>query len=206
MVSLIDANGCDADHSAILRGHCILSLRNWEGKACQRRSRTKEHVSRKSQRGVQVMPRPTILTQDALARVASMVEQGRSAAEIADEMGCTLGTLRVRCSQLGISLRRRVAGRGKIVAGMDLVPCAPTQAVTQCKAGDHAYTVGQSRSVAGESSGEGRTELKVLLPQITTEQLRQRGALRGVSGSTLAAELLVTIARDGLYDAVLDGS
>jgi len=45
----------------------------------------------------------------------------------------------------------------------------------------------------------------VLLPQITTEQLRQRAALRGISGSTLAAELLVTIARDGLYDAVLDG-
>jgi hypothetical protein len=55
-----------------------------------------------------------------------------------------------------------------------------------------------------ESSVEVRTELKVLLPEITTEQLRQRGALRGISGSTLASELLVMISRDGLYDAVLD--
>jgi hypothetical protein len=104
------------------------------------------------------MPRPTILTQAALARVVTLVDHGRSAAEIANEMGCTLGTLRVRCSQLGISLRRR---RG--------------------------------------------TELKVLLPQITTEQLQQRGASRGISSSTLAAELLMRIACDGLYDAVLDG-
>ena len=151
------------------------------------------------------MPRPTILTQAALARVASLVEQGRSAAEIADEMGCTLGTLRVRCSQLGISLRRRpTCHREKIVATMDLVACSQAQAV--CKSDDHGYAVAQGRPVVGESSVEGRIELKVLLPQITTEQLRQRGALRGISGATLAAELLVTIARDGLYDAVLDGS
>ena len=151
------------------------------------------------------MPRPTILTQAALARVASLVEQGRTAAEIATEMGCTLGTLRVRCSQFGISLRRRPAcHREKLVAAMDLVACSQAQAV--CKSDDHGYTVAQSRPVVTESCVEGRIELKVLLPQITTEQLRQRGALRGISGSTLAAELLVTIARDGLYDAVLDGS
>jgi transposase-like protein len=153
------------------------------------------------------MPRPTILTQAALARIASLVEQGRTAAEIADEMGCTLGTLRVRCSQLGISLRRRAASsRGKIVATMEFVACSEPQAATRCQPGDHGYAVGPSRSIVGESLAEGRIELKVLLPQITTEQLRQRGALRGISGSTLAAELLVTIARDSLYDAVLDAS
>jgi DNA-binding CsgD family transcriptional regulator len=158
-------------------------------------------------KGVQVMPRPTILTQAALARVASLVEQGRSAAEIADEMGCTLGTLRVRCSQLGISLRRRAAnGSEKLVAAIDFASCGQAQAATQCKSVERAYPVGQCRAVVGESPSEGRTELTVLLPQITTEQLRQRAALRGISGSTLAAELLVTIARDGLYDAVLDGS
>ena len=66
-------------------------------------------------------------------------------------------------------------------------------------------SIRSSRAVVSESSAEARIELKVLLPQITTEQLRQRGALRGISGSTLASELLVTIARDSLYDAVLDG-
>jgi hypothetical protein len=53
---------------------------------------------------------------------------------------------------------------------------------------------------------EARVELKVLVPQITAEQLRQRAALRGVSGAKLAAELLITIGRDSLYNAVLDES
>ena len=153
------------------------------------------------------MPRPTILTQAALTSVASMVEQGRSAAEIAVEIGCTLGTLRVRCSQLGISLRRRVnCNREKIVTSMGSVPCAQAEVLTTGGSERPIYKVGPSRSVVEVGSAEGRVELKVLLPQITTEQLRQRAALRGISGATLAAELLVTIARDGLYDAVLDGS
>jgi hypothetical protein len=169
--------------------------------------RTGRRVSRIVPRGVQMMPRPTILTQTALVRVASLVDQGRSAAEIADEMGCTLGTLRVRCSQLGISLRRRAAGNlEKIVTAMDFVGYGQRQGVARCKSDDRGHAVEQSGSFVSESSAEVCIELKVLLPQITTEQLRQRGALRGISGSTLASELLVTIAQDGLYDAVLDGS
>jgi transposase-like protein len=129
------------------------------------------------------MPRPTILTQAALARVASLVEQGRTAAEIATEIGCTLGTLRVRCSQHGISLRRRAT-----------------------RSREETITAAETNIAAHRgSSPEACIELKVLLPQITTEQLQQRGALRGISGSTLASELLAAIARDGLYDAVLDG-
>jgi hypothetical protein len=77
--------------------------------------------------------------------------------------------------------------------------------VTRDKSGDRGRTVEPSQLVGRESPVEARAELKVLLPQITTEQLQQRGALRGMSGSTLAQELLVMIARDGLYDAVLDG-
>jgi hypothetical protein len=152
------------------------------------------------------MSRPTILTQAVLARVASLVDNGRSAAEIASEVGCTLGTLRVRCSQHGISLRRRATGRREAAATtMDPGALAEANAAAPRKSVDRINTVDQSRTVVSESSFEVRAELKVLLPRITTEQLRQRGALRGISGSTLASELLVTIARDGLYDAVLDG-
>jgi len=151
------------------------------------------------------MSRPTILTRAVLARVASLVDNGRSAAEIASEIGCTLGTLRVRCSQHGISLRRRATGRCEAaVTTLDLGALAEANAAARHKSVDRIHTVHQSRTVVSESSVEVRAELKVLLPQITTEQLRQRGALRGISGSTLASELLMTIARDGLYDAVLD--
>ena len=88
---------------------------------------------------------------------------------------------------------------------MDRVPSAEAKAVARRNSVDRVHTVEESQAVVSKSSAEARSELKVLLPQITTEQLRQRGALRGISGSTLASELLVTIARDGLYDAVLDG-
>jgi hypothetical protein len=151
------------------------------------------------------MPRPTIFTQAALASITSLVDQGRSAVEIASELGCTLGTLRVRCSQHGISLRRRAtSSREKATTAMDLVPSAEGNPVARRKSVDRAYRVEQSGAVVSESPAEARIELQVLLPQITTEQLRQRGALRGFSGSTLASKLLVTIARDDLYDALLD--
>ena len=87
----------------------------------------------------------------ALIRV--LIEQGLSDLEIADRVGCTVGTLRVRCSQLKISLRRPA---------------------------------------------------KVVLPQAILDQLIQRAKLMGVSTTSLAADLLEEIARDDLYDAVLD--
>jgi hypothetical protein len=92
----------------------------------------------------------------------------------------------------------------KEATAMDLVPSAEAHAPARCKSVDRVNTVDRSRAAVSESSVEVRAEFKVLLPQITTEQLRQRGALRGISGSTLASELLVTVARDSLYDAVLD--
>jgi hypothetical protein len=87
---------------------------------------------------------------------------------------------------------------------MDLVPSAEADAAARLKSVDRVNTVDPSLTAVSESAVDVRIELKVLLPQITTEQLRQRGALRGISGSTLASELIMTIARDGLYDAVLD--
>jgi hypothetical protein len=153
------------------------------------------------------MSRPTILTAAALARVKSLIKEGMSAAEIAREIGCTLGTLRVRCCQFGISLRRVEVSRRE-------QSCDAAELVVHGK-------VGQTRSVAPrlppprESARPAEAaapppgpmvELKLRIPPLTEAQLRQRAALKGVSGATLAAELLVTIASDGLYDAVLDGS
>jgi hypothetical protein len=87
------------------------------------------------------------------ALIQELIDQGRSDLEIANRLGCTVGTLRVRCSQLKLSLRRPA---------------------------------------------------KVVLPQAILDQLNQRAELMGVSTTTLAADLLEEIARDDLYDAVLD--
>ena len=87
------------------------------------------------------------------ALIPVLVDQGLSDLEIANQLGWTVGTLRVMCSQLKISLRRP----GKLV-----------------------------------------------LPQAILDQLSQRAALMGISVQALATDLLQVIARDDLYDAVLD--
>lgn len=53
-----------------------------------------------------VRRRPRIFSPSVLSQISSFVTQGLSAVEIADKIGCSLGTLRVKCSQHGISLRR----------------------------------------------------------------------------------------------------
>jgi hypothetical protein len=89
--------------------------------------------------------------------IPMLVDEGLSDVEIAKRMGWTVGTLRVRCSQLKISLKRKTPNRGQIV-----------------------------------------------LPRRILDQLQHRAAMMGVTTSALAGELLEVIARDGLYNAVLD--
>jgi hypothetical protein len=54
-----------------------------------------------------VMPsRRRKFTPVVIEEIPRLVGEGRSPTEIADLIGCTVSTLRVRCSQLRISLRR----------------------------------------------------------------------------------------------------
>jgi len=108
------------------------------------------------------------ITAAALNRIPHFLDQGLGAAEIAHTIGCTVGTLRVKCSQLRISLRQR-------------------------------------RPKSSIAPNPDRTKpLALVLPPAIIDQLRCRAAQEGISDSRLASRLLEVIARDGLYDAVLD--
>ncbi len=48
-----------------------------------------------------------IFTPEVFDQIAKLAAQGFSAAEIAAKVGCTLNSLRVKCSHHGICLRRR---------------------------------------------------------------------------------------------------
>lgn len=50
--------------------------------------------------------RAKIFSPLVLLEISNLVAEGLSAVEIADKIGCSLGTLRVKCSRYGISLRR----------------------------------------------------------------------------------------------------
>jgi len=60
------------------------------------------------------MPRKTLFTPNVMKHIEPWVDQGLSANEIARKIGCTTGTLRVRCSHAHISLRRRANGGGRV--------------------------------------------------------------------------------------------
>ena len=106
-----------------------------------------------------------ILTKAVLATIPGMVAQGNMRADdIAEKLGCNIGTLKVRCSQAKISLRP-----------------------------------------PGSRRGRPRTDERTIrLSGDAMALLQRRAALSGKSETALARELLETIARDNLYDAVLD--
>ena len=119
------------------------------------------------------MPRHKKFTPTVISKIASLVDQGYSTEQIAERVGCTVGTLRVRCSQFGISLRKRKTNHSK-----------------------------PSRSGLAQGNLQ-HTQFGISLPQPTVDRLRQAASLRGTSEWILAAALLEAIAQDDLYQAVL---
>jgi hypothetical protein len=128
----------------------------------------------------EIRQRPcTIFTKGKVAGIPVLVQQGLNAEAIAARLGCTVGTLRVRCSQAQISLR--VPKQVKVVS---LLP-APKPPKQKRSYGFALPTTLQ-------------------LSRVAMSGLRQHAEAIGVSEAQLARDLLEVIARDDLYDAVLD--
>jgi hypothetical protein len=132
-------------------------------------------VTQKKQR------RPSILTKDLMAGIPVLVRQGLNAEAIAARLGCTVGTLKVRCSQQRISLR--VPRQAKVVPLVPLVPASPAKQP-------------QPKHFAMPTT--------LQISRVAMSRLRQRAEAIGVNEAQLASDLLEVIAQDDLYDAVLD--
>jgi hypothetical protein len=116
-----------------------------------------------------------------MAGIPMLVHQGLSAEAIAQRLGCSVGTLRVRCSQAQISLRRP-----KEVKAVPLVSSS----------GPPKQKPSYSCSFALPTT--------LRLSQVALSRLRRHAEAIGVNEAELARDLLEAIARDDLYDAVLD--
>jgi hypothetical protein len=121
--------------------------------------------------------RPSILTKDVMAGIPVLVQQGLNAEAIAARLGCTVGTLKVRCSQAQISLR--------VPKEVKVVPLVPSP-------------------VPPKPPKPPKQTLQ--LSGIAMSRLRQRAEAIGVSEAALAMKLLEVIAQDDLFDAVLDAA
>ena len=128
-----------------------------------------------------------ILTKAVLASIPALVEQGLNKEAIAARLGCKVATLKVRCSQGQISLR--VPKEVKVVPLVPLVPVLSP-----------AKPPKQKRSYAFALP----TTLQ--LSRVAMSRLRQHAEAIGVNEAQLASDLLEVIARDDLYDAVLDAA
>ena len=126
--------------------------------------------------------RPSILTKDVMAGIPVLVQQGLNTEAIAARLGCTAGTLKVRCSQAKISLR--APKEVKVVPLVSLVPAPKPPQSNRC----FAFAV--------------PTTLQ--LSEVAVSQLRQRVEATGMTEAALVTNLLEVIAQDDLFDAVLD--
>ena len=126
--------------------------------------------------------RRSILTKDVMAGIPVLVQQGLNTEAIAARLGCTAGTLKVRCSQAKISLR--VPKEVKVVPLVSLVPAPKPPQSKRC----FAFAV--------------PTTLQ--LSKVAMSRLRQRAEATGMTEAELVTNLLEVIAQDDLFDAVLD--
>ena len=114
-----------------------------------------------------------------MAGIPVLVQQGLNAEAIAARLGCTVGTLRVRWSQAQISLR--------VPKEVKVVPLLPAPKPPKQK---------RSFGFAWPAT--------LQLSRVAMSGLRQHAEAVDVSEAQLARDLLEVIARDDLYDAVLD--
>ena len=122
------------------------------------------------------------LTKDVMAGIPVLVQQGLNTEAIAARLGCTVGTLKVRCSQAQISLR--------VPKELKVVPLVPAPQPPKPPKQTRSYVFALPTTLQ--------------LSRVAMSRLRQRAEAIGVNEAQLASDLLEVIARDDLYDAVLE--
>ena len=132
--------------------------------------------------------RRSILTKEVMAGIPVLVRQGLNAEAIAARLGCTAGTLKVRCSQAQISLR--TPKEAKVLPLLPLLPLVPLVPAPKPPK--------QKRSFAFA------VPTTLQLSRVAMSRLSQRAQATGMTEAELVTTLLEVIAQDDLYDAVLD--
>lgn len=128
--------------------------------------------------------RPSILTKDVMAGIPVLVQQGLNAEAIAARLGCTVGTLKVRCSQAQISLRAPKE--------VKVVPLVPSPLPPKPPKQKRSYAFAMPTTLQ--------------LSKVAMSRLRQRAEATGMTEAELVTNLLEVIAQDDLFDAVLDAA
>jgi len=144
------------------------------------------------------MRRRSKFTPELVLNIRRWVDQGLSDIDIARTIGCTVGTLKVRCSQFGISLRRNNGAAKHHKARTRRGRARPREKHVPAAANGTPH----DRAAAATTGTFER--IFVALPSTTFDQLMARAQSKRITGETLAATLLERIVADDLVEAVLD--
>jgi hypothetical protein len=134
--------------------------------------------------------RPSKFTPERVQQIKDLVARGVSCEEIASLVGVTVGTLKVTCSRLGISLRRP-----RSTNGSKLLPLTPA---TRARISANSATF----SICVRYNGKEQSSELPLTPAMVG-QLALEASSRDQKISDLAKDLLRAVTEKGLIDEVL---
>jgi hypothetical protein len=134
--------------------------------------------------------RPTKFTPERIQRIRDLVASGASGEEIAALIGVTVGSLKVTCSKLGISLRRPKWGSGN-----EPLPLRTVKRVAETNAA--TFTI-----IVRHHGEERRTEVSLTPAMIG--RLALEASSRDTTISELARDLVLDVTRKQLIQRVLE--
>ena len=132
--------------------------------------------------------RPSKFTPERVQQIKDLVARGVSCEEVASVVGVTVGTLKVTCSRLGISLRKPRSRTGLL----------PLRATTRVPTSAKTATF----SISVRYNGKERSSELPLTPAMVG-QLALEASSRDQKISDLAKDLLQEVTKKGLIDEVL---
>jgi hypothetical protein len=132
--------------------------------------------------------RPSKFTSERIQQIKDLIARGETCEVVAAQIGVTVGTLKVTCSRLGVSLRRP---RVKL-----LPPSAANNAAKGAGAAAAIFTVRMHYNGRAQD-----TEIP-LTPKMINK-LALEASARDQKIADLATDLLEVVAEKGLFDEVL---
>ena len=132
------------------------------------------------------------LTPERIQQIKDFVQSGVSSEDIAAAVGVTVGTLKVSCSRLGISLRRPRTANGNARLPSRMVPSRNMDRSCAAKFTVLVRYHGQERA----------SELPLTSSMIARLSLEANS--RGLTISELIGELVAALAKEGLVQRALE--
>jgi transposase len=135
--------------------------------------------------------RSSKFTPDRIQQIEALVARGETCEQVAAIIGVTVGTLKVTCSRMGISLRR---------PGVKLLP--PKTATGTARTVDAASETA-TFTICMKYKGQERNTPLTLTPN-GISQLALEACFRDQAIAELAKDLLTSVIEKGLFQQLLD--